>query len=744
MSSSDSQVQRTNDDAVLSKRSANKAEYFDDEYLKFFAGKLVRRAPLINRGYYLRAAAMRYVLQWFVETRPGKIQIISLGCGFDTSAYRLQASVASRTTYFEIDYAEVLTRKKQLLSTQNAPPWNPLQQLHYIGCDLRQTEEVIKAITTHGYDRSLPTLFLAECVLQYIPAANSFGLISSLRSLVGDGDACLAIFDQMMPNDAFGEVMKKSLKSRSSPLLGIEEFGNVPQQEKRFDDSKWDCKKVISFVDVYDALLRTQHEESKRVNALEAFDEYEDWVETCRHYCMSLASTRPHLPFPSVVTHPEPSMPPTSSRTISHTLLPRSFKFKGYGHATVAFHEEGDVKMVTFGGHVNEMRSSDVFLYDLRSEVETRVSTNGDVPTPRVHHGMAMLTPTEALVFGGRGSPDVAYDDTYILDCSHFHWKKIAGPSPAARFRHCQVSLGTGKVLVFGGAAPKQKAYNDAWVFDGNQWSPLPNTGLVPHPRHTAAMTYVPSRNIVLLHGGLSEDAHVFGDLWSLDVTSNKWTQLQLSATIPPLFSHTMTYVQQLNQVVIAGGVSESVGAPCSNVLFLEVETMNVTSSATSLPTLCKHTATAIPETGSVVLIGGGFQCFSFGTHLAQAGCLNLSATSVLGSEKEIPIHHVAVFPASTPQSAWDVQIYPARRPALFKSMDMGTCVNTWKEMSYLIAHEGKTQVSVHVASDEKSPEAKQLDFIRKKFLIRQHAIRGPRRGVLWSQSSSDVLQVAG
>jgi tRNA wybutosine-synthesizing protein 4 len=45
----DTAVQGTNDSAVLSKISMAKLGYFNDDFLKYFGIKAVRRAPIINR-----------------------------------------------------------------------------------------------------------------------------------------------------------------------------------------------------------------------------------------------------------------------------------------------------------------------------------------------------------------------------------------------------------------------------------------------------------------------------------------------------------------------------------------------------------------------------------------------------------------------------------------------------------------------------------------------------------------------
>ena len=47
-------VQATNDESIAGKLSAASQGYFEDDYVQHFVAKPSRRAPLVNRGYYLR------------------------------------------------------------------------------------------------------------------------------------------------------------------------------------------------------------------------------------------------------------------------------------------------------------------------------------------------------------------------------------------------------------------------------------------------------------------------------------------------------------------------------------------------------------------------------------------------------------------------------------------------------------------------------------------------------------------
>ena len=129
----DSAVQGTNDSSILSKISTVQLNYFQDDFLKYFGSKVVRRSPLVNRffvqyfslagcllnfaqltlitnllnsnrGYYIRAKMIDYVLNGFIDNnRSTRSQIVNLGAGFDATFFRLRhMQLLSDTLFIEV------------------------------------------------------------------------------------------------------------------------------------------------------------------------------------------------------------------------------------------------------------------------------------------------------------------------------------------------------------------------------------------------------------------------------------------------------------------------------------------------------------------------------------------------------------------------------------------------------------------------------------------------------------------
>lgn len=75
-------VMATNNSSIVSKRSVEKLYLPEPHFFRYFVKKPVRRAPTINRGYWLRMRAIDWVVKQFLEksTDKGKV-VINFGCG---------------------------------------------------------------------------------------------------------------------------------------------------------------------------------------------------------------------------------------------------------------------------------------------------------------------------------------------------------------------------------------------------------------------------------------------------------------------------------------------------------------------------------------------------------------------------------------------------------------------------------------------------------------------------------------
>lgn len=303
----DSTVRGTNDDATVSKLSCAQLGYLKDDFVRHFVRRPVKRAPIINRGYYSRVTAMRSFLDSFLAAESEKPkQVISLGCGFDTTFFQLAADGKCPAKYIELDYQQVTAKKTEVIMSNvslnsllvplggDPPPsagqGEVLSQHYYlIPADLRDTKGIEGALARAGFDPCLPTLFIAECVLVYLPPEASQRLVQWCADTCHDAVG-FVLYEQIKPDDAFGKQMLINLERRDIFIPGIHSTPSLEAQKARFTSAGWTGR--VEALDMFRIHSGLDLEDVQRVNRLEIFDEFEEWQLIQEHYCIAYAVHR--------------------------------------------------------------------------------------------------------------------------------------------------------------------------------------------------------------------------------------------------------------------------------------------------------------------------------------------------------------------------------------------------------------------------------------------------------------------
>ena len=145
----------------------------------------MKRSALIDRGYWIRVAAYRSLQRQFLaHSNATPVQVLSLGAGFDTSAFEFLSNKEfcdAQFVWFEIDLPDVVAQKSKvvlnndelraLLFENNASDTNVdkdnrtassaavhSRRYRLLTADLRHREQVEAKLAAVGFDRSLPTL----------------------------------------------------------------------------------------------------------------------------------------------------------------------------------------------------------------------------------------------------------------------------------------------------------------------------------------------------------------------------------------------------------------------------------------------------------------------------------------------------------------------------------------------------------------------------------------------------------
>ncbi|KAG0249853.1 hypothetical protein BG011_008871 [Mortierella polycephala] len=338
----DDVIKGTDDDAIISKLQVSAVDlgYLDDPFVKHFVKRPSRRPPLINRGSYLRTRSLDALTEQFIRgtlglstktvsppstlsaatssstsssspapptpadatplVSPIRKQIVSLGCGSDTRYFKFKSEGLSAHKYFEIDFQESTAKKAAVIKKNKAFTdiiADPELKLGLGGTelyakdycllsgDLREFVDVIvPKLKAHGFDTSIPTLFLSECVLIYIQPSDSDAVVD----WVGNNmmASLFVVYEQINPTDAFGAMMLRNLKARRIELPGIHAYPSLVSQQERFMSRGWLAAKAV---DMNDLLASLSDVEMKRISSLEIFDEVEEWQLLAQHYCVAWA-----------------------------------------------------------------------------------------------------------------------------------------------------------------------------------------------------------------------------------------------------------------------------------------------------------------------------------------------------------------------------------------------------------------------------------------------------------------------
>lgn len=150
-------------------------------------------------------------------------QLVILGAGYDSRAYRIEGLKSIRT--FEVDHPSTQDIKKtKLKKLFGALPSNVV----YISADII-SEDIFQKLIGTGYDPSIKTLFLMEGLLYYLPPSAVDRMLSSIVKNSAKGSVIIfdylfkSVVDGSTPLEA-GRNLQKGLAESGEPLkFGIED-----------------------------------------------------------------------------------------------------------------------------------------------------------------------------------------------------------------------------------------------------------------------------------------------------------------------------------------------------------------------------------------------------------------------------------------------------------------------------------------------------------------------------------------
>ncbi len=243
----------------------------DDEFVAKVADIDAEAAAIFEHMGSYQAVRTHFFDRFFADaTAAGIRQIVILASGLDSRAYRLPWPAG--TTVFEIDQPKVLEYKAATLADNGA---TPSARRHEVPIDLRF--DWPKALCDAGFDAGVPTAWLAEGLLMYLPSDAQDRLFEQITELSAEGSR-IAVETVGVQADERRVEMRERFE-RIATQFGLEETLDI--QDLMYDDP--DRADVAEWLDAHGwrSTAVTSQAEMRRLGRLvELLDTDEDAFAT--------------------------------------------------------------------------------------------------------------------------------------------------------------------------------------------------------------------------------------------------------------------------------------------------------------------------------------------------------------------------------------------------------------------------------------------------------------------------------
>lgn len=291
----------TNNYSIVSKYSAVKLGYFQDEILKDFIENLLniktwRRTPLVNRGYAARLLAIDWIVSRSIKYNSIDCAIV-LGAGFDMLSLRR----LGQCCWIEIDLPQVIETKskfiieklrldeKDVVLTNDGIISFKSINLHLIACDLRNTVDLSNKLnlTLSNVTHRRNVAIINEVCLCYLEMSEIKIILETVIQSVDN----LAMkvhyigYEQVRTNEKsqFSKVMIEHFSSLGHPL---KYFPTKRQLKEVFvEHLKFNHVTIASMYQIFHNALFTSRLETSAFDR-EPFDEFEEMDLYLSHYSL--------------------------------------------------------------------------------------------------------------------------------------------------------------------------------------------------------------------------------------------------------------------------------------------------------------------------------------------------------------------------------------------------------------------------------------------------------------------------
>ncbi|KAK9457280.1 S-adenosyl-L-methionine-dependent methyltransferase [Dipodascopsis uninucleata] len=755
-------IQETNGSSIVSKRSVERLYYpvkVDDSrlpnahFFKYFVSKPQRRAPLINRGYWLRMHAIHLQVKKFLnENTSSRKIIINLGCGYDPVPFQYLNKLStdrSKAIFVDVDYPDLISRKIRMIldSKELVSLISPLREpqdsavklasdnYYVVACDLSKITELSAALKSHSIlDPDCDVLFIAEVSLTYMNVDAADNVIKYAAS-IGKSMSRFVLLEQIVPDGLqhpFARTMVSHFNRLLTPIRAIEKYKTSDDQIQRFRNCGWSYAEATDLQEIWKSQVTSN--EKRAIESIEPFDEWEEFYFFCQHYVILIAESSPR----NHVKHLKSSSY-TNRKTTSLAIQSCSSSRRRWGSSALL----SSKRILYVGGLGVKTKLESSFLLTSDPTEELKIDPLNK-PCARMCHTIVSLNNSRALICGGRGTPGMAYDDTYIYDDKLKNWQRV-GNLPEGRYRHATVNTDA-NIVLFGGYITGLSEATSEWLkFDTvtKCWQSLRSNRSLGY-RLSPGMCWMGSYGLVF--GGCNIYGDIYDDVYSWRVVGDIVEIEPLiadrlcSRTFGRLGANVLRYNDE--SLIIVGGVSENGLLKTEESIVMvnlttKTEYTLIVDNKQDYPMLNGSSVQLIGN--SLIVIGGGAVCFSFGA------CWNeLSIFDINGSESGIQLYscdetqaqigkhieektvnnalnipvRVSGITEFAPKSIGDwLSIYNSSSPAIVRGAEIGPCKELWTAQ-YLKDKVGRDRnIVVHAAeSSAMSFEHKNFSYVNMTF----------------------------
>lgn len=452
--------------------------------------------------------------------------------------------------------------------------------------------------------------------------------------------------------------MLSHFEKLKTPLKSVFTYQDLKAQQARFANRGWSQVDVSSLWQIWSSDQWLSADERRRVDAIEPFDEWEEFALFASHYCVVIARVYPGS-IATITNYPEivrgfkkielfasEDDSKNYSGTRGHRRFGAPLRLRNrVGH---------DFLANTFGlGTNGRLRSYDIYTTEWNFE---DINPHHTGPSSRMCHSITDLGDHGSLLTGGRTSPSNALRDCWLSNRSINNWQRV-DDLPVPLYRHAIARLGCSSLaLLVGGKSDQSTIFDGCLLYEpGLGWLECEILG---------PATYMPVFGgvLVCLHGdretgyrNLNDDdvteEHMFHGMLAGGISQNgtvadqilKWVLVLPVNGKPTISFETMyprssksitrghddfrelvgrfgasTFISSEGFVSVVGGIiADGIVTQDLDILITDPLRYEIIAGCcigiTPKPLLIGTSAEMIQ--GQLVITGGGATCFSMGTY---------------------------------------------------------------------------------------------------------------------------------